>query len=142
MPLSREITGPNRDDRKLLSLLALGLTEANASRVMGRSLGAIHIRATRLREYSGTHNQAQLVYWALDNTLIPPLPAIGGLSLTNRQLEVTELIAQGLSDGEIATKLYLTPSSVITHVVKAMNRLRAFNRSNLVAVAWSEDLFV
>jgi PAS domain S-box-containing protein len=53
--------------------------------------------------------------------------------LSARQLEILALIAEGLSNGEIASRLYLTESTVKWHVRKILRALGVANRAQAVA---------
>ena len=53
--------------------------------------------------------------------------------LSARQLEILELIAEGLSNAEIAERLYLTESTVKWHVRKILRALGVSNRAQAVA---------
>lgn len=55
------------------------------------------------------------------------------LPLRSREREVVTLIALGLDTAEIAEQLYISPSTVRTHVRNAMARLGAHTRAQLVA---------
>jgi DNA-binding NarL/FixJ family response regulator len=55
--------------------------------------------------------------------------------LTQREREVLALVGQGLSNDEIAAKLTLSPATARTHVSRAMVKLRARDRAQLVVVA-------
>jgi DNA-binding CsgD family transcriptional regulator len=55
--------------------------------------------------------------------------------LSNREREVFELLADGLSGAEIAENLVLSPETVRTHIRNAMAKLDASTRSQAVAVA-------
>jgi PAS domain S-box-containing protein len=59
----------------------------------------------------------------------------GGLtkSLSPRQLEILALVADGLSNAEIASRLYLTESTVKWHVRKILRALGVANRAQAVA---------
>lgn len=54
-------------------------------------------------------------------------------NLTSRQLEILVLIAEGLSNTEIASRLYLTESTVKWHVGKILRALGVSNRAQAVA---------
>jgi DNA-binding NarL/FixJ family response regulator len=60
--------------------------------------------------------------------------------LTDREREVMTLAAAGLSNQEIADKLYVSPATARTHVSRAMNKLRARDRSQLVVIAYETGL--
>ena len=53
--------------------------------------------------------------------------------LSSRQLEILSLVAEGLSNAEIASRLYLTESTVKWHVRKILRALGVTNRAQAVA---------
>lgn len=53
--------------------------------------------------------------------------------LSSRQLEILALVAEGLSNAEIASRLYLTESTVKWHVRKILRALGVANRAQAVA---------
>lgn len=55
--------------------------------------------------------------------------------LTDREVEVLELVAQGLSNKQIGTELGITLHTVRNHIVHIMNKLGAANRAHAVALA-------
>jgi DNA-binding NarL/FixJ family response regulator len=66
---------------------------------------------------------------------------VGGLhELTDREQEVLALVADGLSNHEIATRLYVSPATAKTHVSRAMIKLRARDRAQLVVIAYESGL--
>ena len=68
----------------------------------------------------------------------PPLDdaARRGLeALTDREREITVLVAAGLSNDEIAARLVLSPATVKTHVNRAMAKVGARDRAQLVVFA-------
>jgi len=71
----------------------------------------------------------------------PARPAPPGLAaLTEREREVVCLVAAGLSNEEIATKLTVSPLTVKTHVTRAMTKLSARDRAQLVVLAYEHGL--
>jgi DNA-binding NarL/FixJ family response regulator len=60
--------------------------------------------------------------------------------LTAREREVVGLVARGLTNGEIATQLVISPKTAKTHVSRAMQKLAAHHRAQLVAVAYEHGL--
>jgi DNA-binding NarL/FixJ family response regulator len=72
----------------------------------------------------------------------PRLPTSLLQSLTEREREVLALVAQGLSNDEIAAKLYLSPLTAKTHVSRAMSKLGARDRAQLVVTAYETGLVV
>lgn len=60
--------------------------------------------------------------------------------LTQREREVMTLVADGLTNGEIAPKLHMSPATVRTHVSRAMIKLGARDRAQLVVLAYETGL--
>lgn len=60
--------------------------------------------------------------------------------LTEREREVMALVAEGLSNEEIAEKLFVSPATAKTHVSRAMVKLRARDRAQLVVFAYESGL--
>jgi DNA-binding NarL/FixJ family response regulator len=60
--------------------------------------------------------------------------------LTPREREVVALIATGLSNEEISRQIYVSPSTVKTHAARAMTKLRARDRAQLVVFAYQAGL--
>jgi len=72
----------------------------------------------------------------------PARPAADLARLTEREREVLALVAQGLSNEEIATRLYLSPLTTKTHVSHIMTKLGARDRAQLVVIAYESGLVV
>ena len=60
--------------------------------------------------------------------------------LTGREREVMVLVAGGLSNGEIARQLFMSPATAKTHVSRAMAKLGARDRAQLVVLAYETGL--
>jgi len=61
-------------------------------------------------------------------------------ALTAREREVVALVALGLSNEEIAGQLVVSPATARTHVSRAMVKLRARDRAQLVVFAYESRL--
>ncbi|GAB3577880.1 response regulator transcription factor [Leifsonia lichenia] len=68
----------------------------------------------------------------------PPTTALD--ALTEREREVLALVGQGLSNGEIGERLYLSPLTAKTHVSRIMQKLDARDRVHLVVLAYESGL--
>jgi DNA-binding NarL/FixJ family response regulator len=60
--------------------------------------------------------------------------------LTDREREIVGLVALGLSNQDIAGRLYLSPLTVKTHVNRAMSKLGVRDRAQLVVIAYQTGL--
>src|SRR5690349_10073358 len=61
-------------------------------------------------------------------------------TLTDREREVVGLVGEGLSNEEIAARLVLSPATARTHVSRAMVKLSARDRAQLVVFAYQSGL--
>jgi DNA-binding NarL/FixJ family response regulator len=68
------------------------------------------------------------------------IAAAGMGTLTNREREVAALVAHGLSNDEIAEAMVLSPTTAKTHVSRAMIKLGARDRAQLVVFAYQAGL--
>jgi len=60
--------------------------------------------------------------------------------LTNREREVVALVARGLSNNELAARMVISPATAKTHVSRAMTKLHARDRAQLVVLAYESGL--
>ena len=67
-----------------------------------------------------------------------PVPGLS--DLTDREREVLALIATGLSNEEIAQRIYVSQSTVKTHAARAMMKLGARDRAQLVVFSYEAGL--
>jgi DNA-binding NarL/FixJ family response regulator len=68
----------------------------------------------------------------------PPSEALD--ELTEREREVMALVAEGLSNEEIADRLVVSPATAKTHVSRAMVKVGARDRAQLVVLAYEHGL--
>ncbi|MET0134171.1 MAG: response regulator transcription factor [Kibdelosporangium sp.] len=61
-------------------------------------------------------------------------------TLTDREREVMSLVGRGLSNEEIGRRLFMSPSTARTHVHRAMAKLNARDRAQLVFLAYETGL--
>jgi DNA-binding NarL/FixJ family response regulator len=62
--------------------------------------------------------------------------------LTPREVEVVTLVAAGLTNREIAERLVVTPATAKTHVSRALRKVDAHHRAQLVSFAYETGLVV
>jgi DNA-binding NarL/FixJ family response regulator len=68
-------------------------------------------------------------------------PPTGELDeLTEREREIVALVGEGLSNREIAERLFLSPATAKTHVSRAIGKLRVRDRAQLVVIAYETGL--
>jgi DNA-binding NarL/FixJ family response regulator len=60
--------------------------------------------------------------------------------LTERECEVLQLVATGMSNAEIAEKLHISPATAKTHVAHLLTKLDARDRVQLVIIAYQAGL--
>src|SRR6266540_4708668 len=66
----------------------------------------------------------------------PTIPSV----LTKRELEVLGLLAEGLAQREIATRLTIREKTVGSHIERILSKLGVRSRAQAVALAFREDL--
>ncbi|NUT21811.1 MAG: response regulator transcription factor [Hamadaea sp.] len=81
---------------------------------------------------------------ALISRFLSVTPTMGSTrqlaALTVREREVMALAAEGRSNDEIAARLFVSPFTVRTHIQRAMTKLHARDRTQLVVIAYQTGL--
>lgn len=95
----------------------------------GESLLSPQATRTLIQRFLAQPSEAQL-------TTSPAELAV----LTEREREVVALVGRGLSNDQIAAELFLSPLTAKTHVNRAMSKLGARDRAQLVVVAYQSGL--
>ena len=114
------------------SLIAAFTSGGGAARGIGR-----RFRPGRFRPGSGPAAAASRARASLPR---PAALAPGVASLTEREREIVALVAAGLSNDEIAAHLVVSPLTAKTHVSRAMIKLGARDRAQLVVLAYENGL--
>jgi two-component system, NarL family, response regulator LiaR len=70
----------------------------------------------------------------------PAAPTAGLAHLTNRELEVLRLIADGLSNAIIAERLFISEGTVKTHVNSLLSKLHVADRTQAAVLAWRHGI--
>jgi DNA-binding NarL/FixJ family response regulator len=81
----------------------------------------------------------QLIGHVLRQPGVMPDPSLVAC-FTQREREVVALVAQGLSNGEIAERLVISPLTVKTHLGHALTKSGARDRTQLVVLAYQSGL--
>ncbi len=122
------VTG-NEDDGLLLDLFDLGI----AGFIPKSASGELVEMALRLVLAGGLYLPPRIVALARTRSngerSLAGHADLGLAKLTDRQLEVLKLVADGLSNKEIARDLTLSPATVKTHVAAIIGALEATNRT-------------
>jgi DNA-binding NarL/FixJ family response regulator len=70
-----------------------------------------------------------------------PTPPAGVAQLTERELDVFRLVARGLSNAEIGRELFITETTVKTHITHILQKLDLRDRVQAVVLAHETGLF-
>lgn len=97
------------------------LTEAVRAAMSGDTLISPQITVRLLRDLTSAR---------------PAARADAGQPLTDREMEITRLVAQGRTNAEIAAALFLAPGTVKNHLAAVQRKLGARNRVGIAAWAW------
>jgi DNA-binding NarL/FixJ family response regulator len=103
------------------------LADAIRTVACGEALLAPEITRRLIEDYITRPRRAITPYAAFEN-------------LTPREMEVLLLIAAGLSNGEIAAKLYLSEPTVKTHVTRVLAKLSVRDRVQAIVLAYESGL--
>ena len=68
-------------------------------------------------------------------------PPAGRAELTARELEVFGLITRGLSNAEIGRELFISDTTVKTHVTRLLQKLDLRDRAQAIVLAYQSGLF-
>jgi DNA-binding NarL/FixJ family response regulator len=126
--------------------LVVRALRAGASGFLGKGvepvelLEAIRIVASGDALLSPRATRGLLDHLAATSAVLPAEQPEEFRQLTNRERELMGLVASGLSNDEIADRLFLSPLTVKTHVNRAMMKLGARDRAQLVILAYESGM--
>ena len=112
--------------------------KAGATGYVLKNVSAGELAKAIRQTHAGVPTLAPEVAEVLMQALTAPVPP--GTLLTERELEVLALIAEGLTNAEIAERLVLALSTVKTHVSSIITKLGASGRAEVVAIALRDHL--
>lgn len=122
--------------------VARGRTAPTLHTVLGLSQNAVNGRLQALMDEVGVPNRAALVNWLYAHNRmgwLKPEP-LDCTPLTERQHQVLCLVAQGLTDEQIAAEIDVSPGTVRGHIRNILNRLNASTRAHATAIGWQQNL--
>jgi two-component system, NarL family, response regulator LiaR len=112
--------------------------KAGATGYVLKNVSANELAKAIRQTHAGVPALAPEVAEVLMQALTAPAPP--GALLTEREREVLALIAEGLTNAEIADRLVLALSTVKTHVSSILTKLGASGRAEVVAIALRDHL--
>jgi DNA-binding NarL/FixJ family response regulator len=138
-PAVMVLTGSESDDRVFAAL------RAGASSLLAKDTEPAElVRAVRLLargEALLSPGLTRRLIAELSSRPEPNLPSSDLLDeLTPREREVVALVALGLSNEQIAQRLFVTPATAKTHVSRSMVKLHARDRAQVVVFAYENGL--
>ena len=96
-------------------------------------LGPAWQPARQAGQVLGRGDQIAATLWPTENREAAPR-ASGGLPLTPREGEVAELIAHGLTNRQIAARLFIAERTADTHVSNILAKLGCASRAQVAAI--------
>ncbi|WP_020674102.1 helix-turn-helix domain-containing protein [Amycolatopsis nigrescens] len=106
-------------------------------RVRSRSGAWLQCHASCLTGADGSIGQTVLVLDVASASEIAPI-LFAAYELSERELEITQLLARGMATGEIAGKLFLSPHTIRDHIKTIFDKVRVSSRGELVAKLFTE----
>ncbi len=88
----------------------------------------------------GIYINKKSLHKPVDNTTTIDYKKIEELNISKREYEVLQNISEGLSNKEIAEKLFLSESTIKTHVSNLLVKLDAKRRTQAVTIAKSHQI--
>jgi DNA-binding NarL/FixJ family response regulator len=152
---TRQLTGSPGDGPRILILTTFDLDEyvydalrAGASGFLlkdvtaERLFDAVRVVAAGEALLAPTVTRRLISEFARLRPAQDPPPGAGLASLTPRETEVLRLVAEGLSNPEIAARLVVTEETVKTHVSRMLGKLGLRDRTQAVVTAYETGLVV
>lgn len=103
-------------------------------------LGAIRAVGRGEAIFSPTIASRLIDFFATPRQFVPPVPPQAFPELTEREREILDLIAQGHSNSEIATRLVLSPNTVRNYVSNVFSKLQVADRAQAIIRARESGL--
>ena len=127
--------------------LVLAALRAGASGFLGKGVEPVELLdAIRVVAAGDALLSPKATKGLIDRLLAQPSDGAADLvgadldELTEREREVVALVAHGLTNDDIAARLYVSPLTAKTHVNRAMTKLGVRDRAQLVVIAYRTGL--
>lgn len=127
---------------EMIAMVADGHTNLQIANLRGTSEDAIKTAVHRASRFLGARNRAHLVYLAHARGYLTAEPVKTFITPTRRRLEVIAQVANGFTNLEIGTGLFLSENTVKTHLRNASRQMRARSRAHLVHLAYVRGLLI
>lgn len=142
-PTSAEMARLTPREREVLTLMARGLSNADVARELFISEATVttHIARVMMKLGVGEKTQAVAAFYQLtaqseQHTHIPAEIE----QLTPREKEVLILVAEGLSNSDVAAQLSISEVTVRTHLARVLTKLGVREKSQAVTIAYKTGL--
>jgi two-component system nitrate/nitrite response regulator NarL len=158
----REALAAVRADRPAVVILDVQMPDISGYEVcrelrdiFGQDLPIVFLSGTRVESY----DRAGGILLGADDYVVKPFdpdellarvrrlasrsarrPSSVGYDLTKREREVLRLLAAGISQDGIASRLFISPKTVATHIQRVIGKLGVHSRAQAVALAHREHL--
>jgi DNA-binding NarL/FixJ family response regulator len=145
LELTRLLTGPDVDAPAKVVVVTTfdhddyvltALRDGACGFVLKRSGPTLLVEAVRAAMDGGILISPQLTVRLLRAAASARPPSTTAGRLSPREAEVAQAVAQGLTNAEIATRLFITPGTVKTHLANIQEKIGARNRVGIAAWAW------
>lgn len=146
LELTRALAGPDIADPirvivvttfELDEYVRTALRNGACGFLLKRSGPTLLVEAIRAAMSGDTLISPQLTVRLLRNVLTEAPPKADGPTLSDRELEVVTLVAQGRTNAEIAADLFISPGTAKNHVANIGRKLEVSNRVGIAAWAWA-----
>lgn len=101
-------------------------------------IAAVRIIAAGDALLSPSVTRSLIAHFTRDRREAPPAALA---TLTSRELDVYRLLAAGLSNAEIGRELFISATTVKTHVTRLLQKLQVRDRAQAIVLAYRHDVF-
>ncbi|MFU9032941.1 MULTISPECIES: response regulator transcription factor [Streptomyces] len=146
LEVTRRLTGPATPDPPRVLVVTTfdhddyvrtALRDGACGFLLKRSGPGLLIEGVRAAMAGDLLISPQLTVRLLQSLASPaPPPARGPSPLTSREAEIARLVAEGLTNAEIAARLFISAGTAKTHIANIQAKLKVRNRVGIAAWSW------